>query len=105
MFNNVFFIILEVTLLGFYALFIYPSILKLLLLTQKVNTMKKGILLCSIAVAGVLATSCTSTTRRTNCRGKGSWYGKRNLSAVDQIKQQTQQTYYAFETAKEENHN
>lgn len=64
--------------------------------------MKKGILLCSIAVAAILATSCSSTTRRTKCRGNGSWSGNRNLGAVDHAKQQTQPTYYAFEANKEE---
>lgn len=59
--------------------------------------MKKVSIILLVAFVFSFLFSCGSTTRRTNCKGNGSWYGKRNLSSLDKIQKQNPSTYIAFE--------
>jgi hypothetical protein len=46
---------------------------------------KKIIILLTLAVVVTTVSSCGSSyKRRKSCRGNGSWYGNRNLGAVEQ---------------------
>jgi hypothetical protein len=58
--------------------------------TQNQNIMKKQILtLVALSIVIISASSCGSPyKKRKACRGNGSWYGNRNLGAVEQNNQQ-----------------
>jgi ABC-type phosphate/phosphonate transport system substrate-binding protein len=50
---------------------------------------KKIILILSLAAIFITVSSCASSVKkRKGCRGNGSWYGNRNLGAVEQNNQQ-----------------
>ncbi len=50
---------------------------------------KKIISLLSLALVVIILSSCASSVKkRKGCRGNGSWYGNRNLGAVEQNNQQ-----------------
>ena len=52
--------------------------------------------LVAVLVVSLLA-SCGSSPykRRKSCRGKGGWYGNRNLGSIDRyFKEKKQKTYY-----------
>ncbi len=57
--------------------------------------MKNLSLLCVIVLVVTTLASCGSSPykKRKGCRGNGSWYGKRNLGAVDFDKNTTQDIY------------
>lgn len=57
--------------------------------------MKKRITLSALLLTVVIiASSCGSPyKKRKRCRGNGSWYGNRNVGAVDQKKAVTPQVY------------
>lgn len=51
--------------------------------------------------------SCGSSPykKRKGCKGKGGWYGKRNLGVIDHQKTINQSSYYALNNEKENLHN
>ena len=50
---------------------------------------KKVISLLSLALVVTILSSCGSPyKKRKGCRGNGSWYGNRNLGAIEQNNQQ-----------------
>lgn len=69
----------------------------LLYLIKPYPFMKKVSLVLTVVCTIFLLSSCGSSPykKRKGCRGNGSWYGKRNLGAVDKMQQtpQKQDTY------------
>lgn len=56
--------------------------------------MKNFIFLCSVALIFALSCSCGNPYRnKKTCKGKGSWYGNRGLSAENEVKLQETQYY------------
>lgn len=60
-----------------------------------------GIFLVAIFVLSFLASCASSTTTRSRCKGNGSWYGNRNLGAIEQMNKKQAQDYYVFKLEEE----
>lgn len=80
---------------------------KIPLLTQNQFIVKKFSLLLTMLTILFILSSCGGSPykKRKGCHGKGSWYGKRNLSLQDQEHKQQNQTMYAWEVKSTENKN